>query len=52
MQFEVVQQPAQLQIKSVCVQANSSIGRVSVSKTEGWGFETLLACQCMMDLIP
>jgi len=27
------------------LQANSSIGRVSVSKTEGWGFETLLACQ-------
>ena len=25
-------------------QASSSIGRVSVSKTEGWGFETLLAC--------
>ena len=27
------------------LEANSSIGRVSVSKTEGWGFETLLACQ-------
>ncbi len=27
------------------LKANSSIGRVSVSKTEGWGFETLLACQ-------
>jgi hypothetical protein len=26
-------------------QASSSIGRASVSKTEGWGFETLLACQ-------
>jgi preprotein translocase subunit SecE len=25
--------------------ASSSIGRASVSKTEGWGFETLLACQ-------
>jgi hypothetical protein len=25
-------------------QASSSIGRASVSKTEGWGFETLLAC--------
>ena len=24
--------------------ASSSIGRASVSKTEGWGFETLLAC--------
>jgi hypothetical protein len=26
------------------IQASSSIGRVSVSKTEGWGFEALLAC--------
>ena len=26
------------------LQANSSIGRASVSKTEGWGFEALLAC--------
>ena len=25
-------------------QGRSSIGRVSVSKTEGWGFEALLAC--------
>jgi hypothetical protein len=24
--------------------ASSSIGRVAVSKTGGWGFETLLAC--------
>ena len=33
----------------VFVKASSSIGRASVSKTEGWGFETLLACQvsCM-----
>jgi preprotein translocase SecE subunit len=29
----------------VFVKASSSIGRASVSKTEGWGFETLLACQ-------
>ena len=27
------------------LQASSSIGRASVSKTEGWGFDTLLACQ-------
>lgn len=26
------------------LKASSSIGRASVSKTEGWGFETLLAC--------
>ena len=26
------------------VQASSSIGRASVSKTEGWGFDALLAC--------
>ena len=25
-------------------QASSSIGRAAVSKTAGWGFETLLAC--------
>src|SRR4029077_8482326 len=25
--------------------ASSSIGRAAVSKTAGWGFETLLACQ-------
>jgi hypothetical protein len=24
--------------------ASSSIGRVAVSKTVGWGFESLLAC--------
>ena len=29
------------------VQASSSIGRASVSKTEGWGFDALLACQNM-----
>ena len=29
-----------------CLKANSSIGRAPVSKTGGWGFETLLACQC------
>ena len=27
------------------MKASSSIGRASVSKTEGWGFESLLACQ-------
>jgi hypothetical protein len=27
------------------IQANSSIGRAAVSKTAGWGFEPLLACQ-------
>src|SRR5438132_8008659 len=27
------------------LQANSSIGRAAVSKTAGWGFESLLACQ-------
>ena len=32
-------------IIALSLEANSSIGRVSVSKTEGWGFETLLACQ-------
>ena len=26
-------------------QVSSSIGRASVSKTEGWGFESLLTCQ-------
>ncbi len=27
------------------MKASSSIGRASVSKTEGWGFKSLLACQ-------
>ena len=27
------------------LQGHSSIGRASVSKTEGWGFETLCPCQ-------
>jgi preprotein translocase subunit SecE len=27
------------------IQVSSSIGRVAVSKTVGWGFESLLACQ-------
>src|SRR5579864_1560513 len=27
------------------IKASSSIGRASVSKTEGWGFDSLLACQ-------
>jgi hypothetical protein len=27
------------------MQANSSIGRAAVSKTAGWGFKSLLACQ-------
>lgn len=26
------------------MQVNGSIGRASVSKTEGWGFESLLTC--------
>lgn len=26
------------------IKASSSIGRASVSKTEGWGFDALLAC--------
>ena len=26
------------------VQASSSIGRAAVSKTAGWGFDSLLAC--------
>jgi preprotein translocase subunit SecE len=30
-------------------QANSSTGRASVSKTEGWGFDSLLACQQITD---
>ena len=32
-------------------QASSSIGRASVSKTEGWGFETLLACHIISSLL-
>lgn len=35
--------------KKVCfavdIQASSSIGRAAVSKTAGWGFDSLLACQ-------
>ena len=27
------------------VKASSSIGRAAVSKTAGWGFDSLLACQ-------
>lgn len=27
-------------------EGNSSIGRASVSKTEGWGFKSLLPCRC------
>ena len=30
--------------KTGIAQASSSIGRAAVSKTAGWGFETLLAC--------
>src|SRR5258705_10324186 len=33
------------------LQANSSIGRAAVSKTAGWGFEPLLACQFQGTLI-
>src|SRR5262249_52237587 len=29
----------------------SSIGRASVSKTEGWGFETLRPCQILGELV-
>ena len=32
-------------LKNIFMQASSSIGGASVSKTEGWGFEPLLACQ-------
>ena len=32
-------------------QASSSIGRASVSKTEGWGFETLLACHNLQNTV-
>src|SRR5690606_978901 len=32
-------------LTSARLQASSSIGRASVSKTEGWGFDSLLACQ-------
>ena len=30
-------------------QVSSSIGRVAVSKTVGWGFESLLACHLIFD---
>ena len=29
----------------ILLQASSSIGRAAVSKTAGWGFGSLLACQ-------
>ena len=29
-----------------CTEGSSSIGRASVSKTGGWGFESLLPCKC------
>jgi hypothetical protein len=29
----------------VAPEGNSSIGRASVSKTEGWGFKSLLPCR-------
>ncbi len=32
---------------SLSLQGHSSIGRASVSKTEGWGFETLCPCQTL-----
>ena len=28
------------------IYASGSIGRAAVSKTAGWGFESLLACEC------
>ena len=31
----------------VILQASSSIGRASDSKSESWGFESLLACQIL-----
>ena len=31
-------------LSSFAKQVSSSIGRVAVSKTVGWGFESLLAC--------
>ena len=31
-------------LKMLVIKASSSIGRVSVSKTEGWGFDALLTC--------
>ena len=30
------------------IQASSSIGRAAVSKTAGWGFDSLLACQILV----
>ena len=39
---------ASLPAIGICVfrmQASSSIGRAAVSKTAGWGFDSLLACQ-------
>ena len=32
-------------VRHLIVQASSSIGRAAVSKTAGWGFDSLLACQ-------
>jgi hypothetical protein len=34
-----------LQLTKADSKVSSSIGRASVSKTEGWGFESLLTCQ-------
>lgn len=31
-------------LKLICLKASSSIGRAAVSKTAGWGFDSLLAC--------
>ena len=31
----------------ILLQASSSIGRAAVSKTAGWGFDSLLACQIL-----
>lgn len=33
--------------ESVILQASSSIGRASDSKSESWGFKSLLACQIL-----
>ena len=32
-------------VRGALAQASSSIGRAPVSKTGGWGFDSLLACQ-------
>ena len=36
-------------LDTVCLKASSSIGRAAVSKTAGWGFDSLLACHTGSD---